>query len=73
MGIINWQKELLPFEQAVDELIVKFNGIKRDYMRLDKQCPIEQVEGRVKKFLVYLKKLIEEIYLLIKLLINWKI
>ena len=40
MGIINWQKELLPFEQAVDELIVKFNGIKRDYMRLDKQCPI---------------------------------
>lgn len=28
MGIINWQKELLPFEQAVDELIVKFNGIK---------------------------------------------
>lgn len=70
MGIINWQKELLPFEQAVDELVVKFNGIKRDYMRLDKQCPIEQVEGRVKKSLVYSKKLIEGIYLLIKLLIN---
>ena len=56
MGIINWQKELLPFEQAVDELIVKFNGIKRDYMRLDKQCPIEQVEGRVKKVSSILEK-----------------
>ena len=56
MGIINWQKELLPFEQAVDELVVKFNGIKRDYMRLDKQCPIEQVEGRVKKVSSILEK-----------------
>ena len=70
MGIINWQKELLPFEQAVDELVVKFNGIKRDYMRLDKQCPIEQVGGRVKKVSSILEKAIEGIYLLIKLLIN---
>jgi hypothetical protein len=34
MGIINWQKELLPFEQAVDELVVKFNGIKGQDMIL---------------------------------------
>lgn len=49
MADIDWQKELLPYEQAVDELVVKFNGIKRDYERLERQCPIHQVIGRVKR------------------------
>ena len=49
MADIDWQKELLPYAQAVDELIVKFNGIKRDYERLARQCPIQDVIGRVKR------------------------
>lgn len=56
MTEMDWQRELLPFAQAVDELVVKFNGIKRDYIRLNKQCPIEQVSGRVKRVSSILEK-----------------
>lgn len=48
MDIINWKQELLPFEQAVDELAVKFRAIKRCFERQSKHSPIESVEGRVK-------------------------
>lgn len=48
MEIINWREELLPFEQAVDELVIKFKSIRREYIRKQLHSPIEQVEGRVK-------------------------
>lgn len=48
MEIINWKQALLPYEQAVDELIVKFKSIKREYKMLELHSPIEQVDGRVK-------------------------
>ncbi len=48
MGIINWKEELLPYEQAVDEITAKLNSLKREFTVTDKHSPIEQVEGRVK-------------------------
>ena len=48
MEIINWKEVLLPYEQAVDELIVKFNNIKREYKMKELHSPIELVDGRVK-------------------------
>ena len=48
MGIINWNKELLPYEQAVDEIVLKLKNIQREFKRAQLHSPIEQVEGRVK-------------------------
>lgn len=48
MEIINWKQELLPFQQAVDELIVKFNSIQREFDNEKMHSPIVQVDGRVK-------------------------
>lgn len=46
--IINWQEELLPYQQAMEEIITKFRSIQREYKIKQKHCPIEQVDGRVK-------------------------
>lgn len=48
METINWKEVLLPYEQAVNELIVKFNSIKKEYNTDGVHSPIEQVDGRVK-------------------------
>ncbi len=48
MDILNWKEVLLPYEQVVDELIVKFNSIKREFKTQGLHSPIEQVDGRVK-------------------------
>lgn len=48
MDIINWKEALLPYEQAVDELIIKFKSIQREFKRMEMHSPIEQVDGRVK-------------------------
>jgi len=48
MEIINWKEVLLPYEQVVDELIVKFKSIKREYTMKGIHSPIEEVNGRVK-------------------------
>ncbi|KKB38106.1 GTP pyrophosphokinase [Bacillus thermotolerans] len=39
---------LLPYKQAVDELKVKFRGLRTQFERSDEQSPIEFVTGRVK-------------------------
>ena len=46
--IINWKELLYPYEQTVEELMLKFNYIKKEYLRLGLYSPIESVEGRVK-------------------------
>ena len=46
--IINWKELLYPYEQAVDELMLKFNYIRKEYLRLGMYSPIETVEGRAK-------------------------
>lgn len=46
--IFYWEKLLIPYEQAVEELKIKFKGIRNEYRRLDEYSPIEFVTGRVK-------------------------
>ncbi|MDQ0339739.1 putative GTP pyrophosphokinase [Caldalkalibacillus uzonensis] len=45
---INWEKELIPFHQAVEELKIKFKGIREEYVSMGIHSPIEFVMGRVK-------------------------
>ncbi|MBQ4347971.1 MAG: GTP pyrophosphokinase family protein [Firmicutes bacterium] len=49
MAAINWTEFLYPYQQAVDELLVKFSGIIREYTELGQYSPIESVSGRIKK------------------------
>lgn len=49
MEIINWKELLYPYEQAVDELIVKFASIIKECKRLGMYSPMESITGRVKK------------------------
>lgn len=51
-----WREILLPYEQAVDELVVKFESIVREYHRLGRYSPIELVTGRVKKISSIIEK-----------------
>ena len=43
-----WDSFLLPYNQAVQELIVKFENMLLEYRLTGKYSPIEQVQGRVK-------------------------
>ncbi len=43
-----WDSFLLPYNQAVQELIVKFENMLLEYRSTGKYSPIEQVQGRVK-------------------------
>ncbi|MDM5198638.1 GTP pyrophosphokinase family protein [Fictibacillus enclensis] len=45
---MDWEALLAPYKQAVDELKVKFRGIREQYQKTIKQSPIEFVTGRVK-------------------------
>ncbi len=56
MEIHLWREILYPYEMAVDELIVKFNHIIKEYRREGFYSPIEQVDGRVKKISSILEK-----------------
>ena len=56
MEIQLWREIIDPYRQAVDELVVKFNHIKQEYHNEGMYCPIEQVDGRVKKISSILEK-----------------
>lgn len=43
-----WKTKLVPFHQAVEELKIKFRGIKEEYLSMGIHSPIELVMGRVK-------------------------
>ncbi|MDR1209197.1 MAG: GTP pyrophosphokinase family protein [Clostridiales bacterium] len=45
----NWEETLLPYNQAVDELVVKFSSLAAGFRKLDRPSPIESVSGRVKR------------------------
>lgn len=49
MAIKEWKDFLIPYEQAVDELKVKFKSIRREYRKRSEYSPIEFVTGRVKE------------------------
>lgn len=51
-----WKEFLLPYEQAVEELKVKFKAIRKEYRDMSKYSPIEFVTGRVKKISSIIEK-----------------
>lgn len=46
--IDDWQKFLLPYQQAVNELKVKLRGLRKQYQENAQHSPVEFVTGRVK-------------------------
>ena len=56
MAIKEWKSFLIPYEQAVEELKVKFRSIRREYRRKNEYSPIEFVTGRVKEISSMLEK-----------------
>ncbi len=56
MEIQLWREILAPYELAVEELIVKFNHVKRQYKNAKMYSPIEMVSGRVKRVPSILEK-----------------
>lgn len=56
MEIKEWNKFLLPYEQAVEELKVKFKSLRTGLRREGEYSPIEFVTGRVKKVSSILEK-----------------
>lgn len=52
----HWKKILIPYEQAVEELKVKFKAIRNQLREMSEYSPIEFVTGRVKKVSSILEK-----------------
>lgn len=57
MEIQLWREILSPYELAVDELVLKFQHIIREYREVGRYSPIEQVDGRVKTISSILDKM----------------
>ena len=56
MEIQLWRAILTPYEQAVDEILVKFRHLIQEHKAMGEYCPIEAVNGRVKKISSILEK-----------------
>lgn len=56
MAMREWKTFLIPYEQAVEELKVKFRSIRTEYRRKNEYSPIEFVTGRVKEISSILEK-----------------
>jgi putative GTP pyrophosphokinase len=56
MAIKEWKTFLIPYEQAVEELKIKFRSIRTEYRRKNEYSPIEFVTGRVKEISSILEK-----------------
>lgn len=52
----DWSKFLLPYQQAVEELKVKFKSLRTELKARDEYAPIEFVTGRVKRISSILEK-----------------
>jgi putative GTP pyrophosphokinase len=52
----DWSKFLLPYEQAVEELKVKFKSLRSELKKREELSPIEFVTGRVKRISSILAK-----------------
>lgn len=51
-----WKRVLIPYNQAVEELKVKFKSIRREYRKRNEISPVEFVTGRVKEISSILEK-----------------
>lgn len=56
MAIREWKTFLIPYEQAVEELKVKFRSIRTELRRKNEYSPIEFVTGRVKEISSIIEK-----------------
>lgn len=56
MHTVDWEKFLIPYENAVEELKVKFKSIRNELTKMGEYSPIEFVTGRVKKISSILEK-----------------
>ncbi len=56
MEMRQWKHILVPYEQVVEELKVKFRSIRNEYRLLDEYSPIEFVTGRVKRISSIIEK-----------------
>lgn len=56
MAVIEWKKILIPYDQAVEELKIKFKSIRKEYRKMEEYSPIEFVTGRVKEISSILEK-----------------
>jgi putative GTP pyrophosphokinase len=56
MLIKDWKQFLIPYEQAVEELKIKFKSIRKQYRSKNEYSPIEFVTGRVKEISSILEK-----------------
>lgn len=56
MEIQLWEELLSPYEQAVDELVLKFNHMIKQFKERETYSVIEQVDGRVKEISGILEK-----------------
>ncbi len=57
MDIQLWKELLDPYDQAVSELLTKFNNTKEEFSRRNLYSPIESVTGRVKSVSSILEKM----------------
>jgi len=53
---INWEEFFIPYEQALEELKVKFKSIRKELKKRNEYSPIEFVTGRIKKISSILDK-----------------
>lgn len=51
-----WKRILIPYNQAVEELKIKFKSIRREYRKRNEISPVEFVTGRVKEISSILEK-----------------
>ncbi len=56
MEIINWQERLIPYEQAIKEIICKFESYEDAFLQKNLPSPIESVKGRIKSTSSILEK-----------------
>lgn len=56
MAVIDWKIFLLPYEQAVEEMKVKFKSIRTELRTKNEYSPIEFVTGRVKQISSIIEK-----------------
>lgn len=52
----DWKSFLTPYEQAIEELKIKFRGIRKEYRNRNEYSPIEFLTGRVKEISSMLEK-----------------
>lgn len=55
-----WDRFLAPYKQAVDEMKIKFKGMRREFETVNTNSPIEFVTGRVKPLASIYDKTLEK-------------